>query len=389
MFTQNLQNKIILAALMLPIFTGAFAQQTAQAATKTTGGYNQLATLLMIMIVVLAFVIWGMGQVLIVLGRQLLNKDKNSAKVFTVILLLGFSFLGQTAFAQDAVTDAVTVAPNYGGLTASAYYMFLTIIGTELMVIMFLAFSIRRMYTELLPEKIKMAPATSGLMALWTKLDSRLFTRAIAVEKEADILLDHDYDGIQELDNSLPPWWKYGFYITIVISAVYMLNFHVMGLGKNPTQEYHAEMENARIEKEIYDANNKDKIDENNVPMADANGILAGKQMYEANCAACHLPDGGGSVGPNLTDDYWIHKGSMNDIYNTIKTGYPDKGMQAWINKFNPREISQIASYIKTLRGTKPANGKLPQGDIYTELKDAVQIDSVQIIKADPVAVKQ
>ncbi len=385
MVTRSVKNKIILAALMLPAFTGAFAQQAGQAA-KTTQGYNQLATLLMIMIVVLAFVIWGMGQVLIVLGRQLLDKNKNmhSAKMFSVALLVGFSLLSQISFAQDAVIKTVAAVPNYGGLTASAFYMFLTIIGTELVVILFLAFSIRRVYAELLPAKIHKAPTPSRLRVWWTKVDSKLFTRAVAVEKEADILLDHDYDGIQELDNSLPPWWKYGFYITIVISAVYLLNFHVMDWGKNPTEEYKAEMENARIKKEIYDANNKDKIDESSVPMADANGILSGKQMYEANCVACHLTDGGGSVGPNLSDDYWIHKGSLNDIYNTIKTGYPEKGMQSWITKFNPKEISQISSYIKTLRGTKPANGKLPEGDIYTEVKD-----SVQIVKADSVAIQK
>ncbi len=384
MLTGSVKNKFILAVLMLPAFTGAFAQQAGQATAKADQGNNQLATLLMIVIIVLAFVIWGMGQVLTVLGRQLLDKNKQAAKIFSAILLIGSSLASGTTYAQDAVTKAVSPAPNYGGLSATAFYMFLIILGTELVVILFLALSIRRMYTELLPAKIKKAPTASRLRAWWTKLDSKLFTRAVAVEKEADILLDHDYDGIQELDNSLPPWWKYGFYITIVISVIYMFNFHVLGSGKNPTEEYQAEMETARIEKEIYEANNKDKIDENSVPMADANGILAGRQMYEANCVACHLTDGGGSVGPNLTDDYWMHKGSLNDIYNTIKTGYPDKGMQAWISKFNPKEISQIASYIKTLRGTKPVNGKLPQGDIYTEVKD-----SVQIIKTDPLAIKQ
>ena len=79
-------------------------------------------------------------------------------------------------------------------------------------------------------------------------------------------MLDHNYDGIRELDNALPPWWKYGFYITIGVAVVYLLNFHVFGYGKNPTQEYKAEMAQAKIQKEIYEANNKDKIDENNVP---------------------------------------------------------------------------------------------------------------------------
>jgi cytochrome c oxidase cbb3-type subunit III len=383
MLSRSVRNKItFLITMMLPVFTGTFAQQAAQATVKPTQGYNQLSILLMIMIVVLAFVIWGMGQVLIALGRQIVDKSKNSSQVFSVVLVLGLCLLSPSSFAQeDTITRTV---PNYGGLSATAFYMLMTIIATELVVILFLAFSIRRMYTELLPVKIKPAPASSRFRNWWSGLDKKMITRAVAVEKEADILLDHNYDGIRELDNALPPWWKYGFYITIGIALVYLLNFHVFGLGKNPTEEYSTEMENARIEKEIFDASNKDKIDEKNVPMADANGIMAGQQMFESNCAACHLKDGGGSVGPNLTDAYWIHKGSLNDIYHTIKTGYPDKGMQAWISKFNPKEISQLASYIKTLQGTKPADAKLPEGDLYIETTDTAQViktDSATQIK--------
>jgi cytochrome c oxidase cbb3-type subunit 3 len=182
------------------------------------------------------------------------------------------------------------------------------------------------------------------------------------VEKEADVMLDHDYDGIRELDNALPPWWKYGFIITIAIAFVYLGYFHAFGSGKNPTEEYAAEMESARIEKEIYESNNKDKVDENNIAMADASGIKAGQILYETNCVACHIKDGGGNVGPNLTDDYWLHKGSLNDIYKTIKNGYPDKGMQSWAKTFSPKEISLLASYVKSLKGTKPAAPESPPG---------------------------
>ncbi len=388
MFIKSIKQKIILTALALPVCAVVAAQQTNPVAEKTvSSGYNQLAILLMIMILVLAFVIWGMGQVLITLGRQVLDKTKNASKILPAVLLAVFTLLTQVSFAQDkAVTEIVKAAPNYGGLSQTTFYMFLIVIGMELVAILFLAFSIKRMYVELLPEKIKSVAASSKLGEWWTQLDKKLFTKAVAVEQEADILLDHNYDGIRELDNALPPWWKYGFYITIVIAFFYLLNFHVLGLGKNPTEEYNTEMENARIEKEIFDANNKDKIDENNVPMADAAGIQAGQQMFEANCVACHLKDGGGSVGPNLTDDYWIHKGSLNDIYTTIKIGYPDKGMQAWSTKFNPKEMSQLASYIKTLRGTKPANAKLPQGDMYDETVAAPAGDSVKVIKMDSVS---
>ncbi len=379
-FLKSVKYKTVLTILSVFTVSGMIAQTTAPAAPQVQSGYNQLATLLVVMIVVLAFVIWGMGRVLTALGRQLVDKSKAS-KMLSVIMVLGLSLIAQATFAQDAATAAVKEVPNYGGLTSTSYYFFLTVLGTEVLVILFLAFSIRRMYTELLPEKIVSAKEKSALAGWWSGLDKKIFTRAVPVEKEADVMLDHDYDGIRELDNALPPWWKYGFYITIGVAFVYLLNFHVFGTGLNPTQEYNAEMESARIKKEKYDAGNKDRIDEKNVPMAAADGIQAGKNLFEANCVACHLKDGGGSVGPNLTDDYWIHKGSLNDIYNTIKVGYPDKGMQSWSGQFTPKQISYLASYIKTLRGTKPAVPKAQQGEFYVD--EPAAADSVKVIKPD------
>jgi cytochrome c oxidase cbb3-type subunit 3 len=303
------------------------------------------------------------------------------------MMVMGLSLLAQVSFAQDAANTVVKEVPNYGGLSATTYYLFLTVLGMEVIVILFLTFSIRRMYVELLPEKIKQAKEESKLVTWWINLNNKIFTRAVPVEKEADILLDHDYDGIKELDNALPPWWKYGFYITIGVAFIYLLNFHVFGIGLNPAQEYNAEMESARIKKEIYEASNKDRIDENKVPMATSDGILAGKNLFETNCIACHIKDGGGNVGPNLTDDYWLHKGSLNDIYNTIKVGYADKGMQSWSGQFTPKEISYLASYIKTLHGTKPAAPKAPQGELYAD--EVVAADSAKVIKRDSAAVKK
>ncbi|MBL7703610.1 MAG: c-type cytochrome [Ferruginibacter sp.] len=394
LFLKSIKYKTVLTVLSLFTVSALMAQTTTPAAAQPVqSSYNQLATLLVIMIVVLAFVIWGMGQVLTAMGRQLLEKSKMS-KTLPVIMLLGLSLLSQVSWAQDAA-NAVKEIPNYGGLSENTYYFFLTVLLTEVIVILFLGFSIRRMYTELLPEKAAGVKSKSALATWWGSLDKKIFTKAVPVEKEADVLLDHDYDGIKELDNSLPPWWKYGFYVTIAVAFVYLLNYHVMGIGLNPTQEYNAEMEKARIAKEAYEATNKDKIDEKNVPMADAAGITAGKNLFETNCVACHLKDGGGSVGPNLTDDYWLHKGSLNDIYNTIKVGYPDKGMQSWSSTFTPKEMSYLASYIKSLKGTKPAVPKAPQGEFYTEEKavadtaKAVMPDSGNAVKPDTLVTKK
>lgn len=387
-FISSIRKKILLTILSMPFAAVLIAQHAAKTVVETLPGNNQLAMLLAIMTVILAFVIWGMGRVLIELGRQVLDKQKNTSKALNIVLLTGFSLLAQVSFAQDATKAATEqLVVNYGGLSKTSFEIFITVIGVEVITILFFAFSIKRMYAELLPEKPKRVVATSPLRNWWLKLDSKLFTRAIPVEKEADVLLDHNYDGIRELDNALPPWWKYGFYLTIVVAVIYLLNFHVFGLGKNPDEEYVAEMVKAKIEKEIYESQHKDKVDENNVPMADAAGIKAGMDMFEANCVACHVKGGAGNVGPNLTDDYWIHKGSLNDIYKSIKMGYTDKGMQSWSSKFTDKEISILASYIKSIRGTNPPNSKLPQGDLFTDVISRVV--SSKAIKTDTTAIKK
>jgi cytochrome c oxidase cbb3-type subunit III len=355
--------KIVFAAILLFFANTVLAQEPAAAPQD---GNNLLAVLLVFTTIVLAFVIWGMGQALITISRQVLEKNKAEKKALSVVLLLGFSLIHFSGHAQDA--EAVPAAvPNYGGLSAANFYAFVGVIIIEVAAILFLAFSIRRMYQELLPEKVAAVAQRSTLLVWWSALDKKFFTKAVAVEKEQDVMLDHDYDGIRELDNALPPWWKYGFYITIVVGFIYLFHFHVSGAGKNPAEEYAAEMEKARMEKEIYEAGNKDKIDEQHVPMADAAGLTIGKEIFTTKCWACHGKQGEGGAGPNLTDEYWLHKGSLNDIYHSIKTGYPDKGMQSWAKEFTPKEMSYIASYIKTLKGTNPPNARAPQGDIYVE----------------------
>ncbi len=375
-----IKKKFIVSIIILCCAIPAMAQTSgATPAPAVTSGSNQLAILLVVMSAVLAFVIWGLGQVLVVLSRQLMEKNKNAGKVMSAIVLVVLMLAAQTAPAQTtATTEAVKVVPNYGGLSSSSFNMFLIVIIAEVTAIIFLLIAIRRIYAELMPAKAAVEGQQSALRQWWSRMDAKLFTRAVPVAKEADVMLDHDYDGIRELDNALPPWWKYGFYITIAVGFVYLLNFHVLGNGKNPTQEYAAEMNQARIEKELFEANNKDKIDENNVPMADETGLAKAKDIFNTKCWSCHGKLGEGGAGPNFTDDYWIHKGSLNDIYRSIKAGYPEKGMQSWATDYTPKEMSFLASYIKTLRGTNPPGAKAPQGDLYTEAAAPVAADSVK-----------
>ncbi|RYZ26585.1 MAG: c-type cytochrome, partial [Chitinophagaceae bacterium] len=196
-----------------------------------------------------------------------------------------------------------------------------------------------------------------SLKGWWKKMAAKLFTKSIPIDKEADYLLDHDYDGIQELDNSLPPWWKYGFYASVVFSVVYLLIYQVWNIGQNPEQEYQTEMAIATKQIEEYRKKAGDMVDEKTVTLADAKGIEEGAKIYQTTCIACHGGKGEGGVGPNLTDKFWLHGGTINDVFKTIKYGVPEKGMQAWEKTYSPSQIKNIASYIKSIAGSNPPNG--------------------------------
>jgi len=222
----------------------------------------------------------------------------------------------------------------------------------------------------------------TGLGKWWSDLDKKYFTKAASLEKEADVLLDHDYDGIKELDNALPPWWKWGFYFTVIVAIIYLFRFHVIGSGPTPLQEYDKEMTMAAAKLENFKKNSKDAFDEKTVTLADVKGIAEGKKIFTGTCFPCHGASGeGNAVGPNLTDKYWLHGGSIGEVFKTITNGVPDKGMQAWGKTFSPADVRNLASYVLSLQGTNPPNAKAPQGNIYEALKAAVK-DSL-VVKKD------
>ncbi|MCZ8196478.1 MAG: c-type cytochrome [Flavobacterium sp.] len=193
-------------------------------------------------------------------------------------------------------------------------------------------------------------------------------TRSKAVEQEADVMLDHDYDGIRELDNVLPPWWVYLFYATIVFAAVYLIRFHVMG-DYTQAQEFDKEVELANIEIAKNAAASPDDMNIDKVTLlTDAESIAKGKEIFTNTCAACHKPDGGGSVGPNLTDEFWINGGGIKNVFKVITDGSPNNpSMVAWKNTLKPTDIQKIASYVLSLQGSKPAGGKAAEGEKWVE----------------------
>ncbi|WP_299532648.1 cbb3-type cytochrome c oxidase N-terminal domain-containing protein [Ulvibacterium sp.] len=203
------------------------------------------------------------------------------------------------------------------------------------------------------------------------KWGKKMYQRSLGskpIEAEGEIILDHNYDGIRELDNKLPPWWVWMFYATIVFGVIYLARFHVFG-DYTQDEEYTTEVALAEAQIEEYKKTAKDLVDVNTVELlTDASDLSAGKTIFETNCVACHMADGGGGIGPNLTDQNWILGGGIKNVFNTISEGGRDgKGMVAWKNVLKPAEMAQVASYLLTFQGTTPANPKAPEGDIWID----------------------
>jgi cytochrome c oxidase cbb3-type subunit 3 len=187
------------------------------------------------------------------------------------------------------------------------------------------------------------------------------------LEKEKDIMFDHAYDDIRELDNKIPPWFNYLFYGSIVFGIFYMINYHILSSGDVQATEYVEEIKFAEMQK-IELIKSGALLDEKTLTaLTDQPSINLGREIFNKNCAVCHTEKGGGLVGPNLTDDYWIHGGGIKNIFAVVKEGVPAKGMISWKSQLNPRQMQEVASFILTLRGTNPPNPKAPEGVLYAE----------------------
>jgi cytochrome c oxidase cbb3-type subunit 3 len=180
------------------------------------------------------------------------------------------------------------------------------------------------------------------------------------------LIKDHDYDGIRELDNDLPPWWKWLFYITIVFAVVYLIRlfvFHSDDLVQE--REYADEMEGYQQKAEAGAAGESTAPFELALLEDDAS-LANGQETFESICAACHLKDGGGLVGPNMTDNYWIHGNTVEDLYKVATDGVLEKGMLSYKSQLSDQKRLEVVSYILVkLQGTTPANPKAPEGTQY------------------------
>ena len=270
----------------------------------------------------------------------------NKIKLTAVLMLFA-----SIAMAQTATTES---AP-----TMEFHTILLGVIGILIFVLFLLVLILRRVLYILKVESQGGVYPIEVQQNFWENIFS---LKPLAAEKELE--LDHDFDGIKELNNPIPFWFNLLFYTTIAVAFVYLLVFHVFEVGSLQGKEYETEMANAEISRQEYIKKVGNLIDENSVVLlTDKNKIHEGAEIFTSKCVVCHGDKGEGKVGPNLTDEYWLHGGDVKSIFKTIKYGAPSKGMVAWQNSMNGSQMQELASFILSLQGTNPPGGKDPQGD--------------------------
>lgn len=365
---QNRINKFLLTIIGFLMGTSLFAQSTSVLEVNNSSSVfgNPIFVALLSVIILLIIVIVALGNVLTATASNSIRKEINK-NAFGIIILVSFLALSETSQAQEMVISSSNIPELNGGL----FHLMLGIIGFEILIVIVLLNLIYSFTKKADVRIVKVKPS------LLEKLNA-----SVPIDKEKGILLDHNYDGIHELDNDLPPWWKYGFYLSIVIAIMYLGYYHFTSSGELQIAEYNKSIQAAEVEKAEFEKNNLNNVNESNAALlTDKAEIANGETIFKQNCFACHGKLGEGGVGPNLTDDFWLHGGSIKDIFTSIKYGIPDKGMKAWQADLSAIQINQITSYIKTIHGSRPANGKAAQGDMFVELTiptDSLKKDSLQ-----------
>jgi cytochrome c oxidase cbb3-type subunit 3 len=273
------------------------------------------------------------------------NKNLHKSKLrFSAVILFFISFFSSALAAGES-----DFPPNY--------YDIIALIVLVIIIVTFLSI----IFLEGKPK----AEAKKESIVL-SKL-RQILTRSVPVEREKEILFEHTYDGIQELDSKVPPWFTWLFYLTILFGIYYMLHYHVFATGPLMYEEYNEEMAIAAAAKEELMATGAFVNEETVTLLTEPAALQSGKSIYDANCVACHAADGGGLVGPNFTDEFWIHGGGIKNVFAVIKYGVVQKGMISWQTQLNPLQMQEVASYILSMQGITPVAPKQPEGELWVE----------------------
>ncbi len=367
----QLIKKITATVIFLATSIVSMAQDAKPVATNADSSLDA-DTMLVVCIGLLAIVIISLANTLLFTMKYYKEKirvEKEASNTgLKAVMLIALSLAGLSAMAQAPNLVSNTVVTEH----ASAFRMILYIIVGLEMVVIFLftrmiKFFMKSEYPGMVKVVVKKAPIINiNFKKVWDKVN-----QFKPIEEEASVDTGHSYDGIHELNNVTPPWFKVAFLLSIAVAIGYLYRYHVAKSAPLPEEEYRIEMAEAKEQHDEFIKSQKSNVDENTVAMLDADGIAAGAALFKSNCVACHGAAGQGGVGPNLTDEFWLHNGGIKDVFKSIKYGWKEKGMQAWESTFSPVQIAQLASYIKSLKGTNPTGAKAPQGEVYNEAKDS------------------
>jgi cytochrome c oxidase cbb3-type subunit III len=287
---------------------------------------------------------------------------------------LTFSILSLSSFAQENATAEKRFLDDPLNDPMLPFYLVAAFVFIVVILLAFVAIYMMRVLNFLTVQAEKERAQKLGMAYVerptWWSRFSQSMNASVAVEEEKSIELDHNFDGIKELDNHLPPWWKWLFYGTIGWSAIYIFVFHISGSLPLQSDEYQLEIAQAEEQAMKLKASQPvQEIDENSMTFsADSTALIEnGKKVFtDNNCGSCHRADGGGNtIGPNLTDEYWLHGGDIKSVFSTVKNGAVEKGMPAWGRALSPQQVRDVTYFILSIQGTKPENAKSPQGEIY------------------------
>jgi cytochrome c oxidase cbb3-type subunit 3 len=292
------------------------------------------------------------------MAGQLEKKNKDANKIAMIAFLAGASMFPAKAMAQtDATVEEVFVKISTGEL-----YMVGVIVLVLLAVLIYQVRLFNSLYRMTLKEE-ELAKAEQPIVS--AKKINKILTDAVDIEDESSILLDHEYDGIQELDNNLPPWWVWLMWGTIIFAVVYLFNYHIFKVSPLQLDEYKAEVE---LAESLKDPNAVTELTA--VLLTSESDLNAGKTVFGKFCIACHKEDGRGEIGPNLTDEYWIHGNDIKDLFKIIKYGSPNGKMTPHGNLLTPLQIQQVASFVLNMpyaEGMPPEGNKIPKAKAVEE----------------------